>query len=87
MLFKTKRKKLDFVLIGKLLKPELDDFSDNALEFIGQHDVKNEVLALKSKKLSSETLHAEGNAFADMKNDKLPGLVKYKTDYVGDLVE
>ena len=67
MLFKTKRQKLDFVLVGKLLKPELDDFSDNALEFIGQNDVKNEALALKSIKLISEILHAEGNIFADVK--------------------
>ena len=44
-------------------------------------------MALKSIKLRSEILCAEGNAFADTKNDKFFCLVKHETDYVGDLVE
>jgi len=86
VVFRTNKKKLDFALVGKLLKPELNEFADNLLELVGQYNLKNELLELKSIKLNSKILQVEGNLFADIKNDKLSGLVKYKTDYVGDLV-
>ncbi len=86
VVFRTKKQNLNFVLIGKLLKPELNDFSDNVLELVGRYNIKNKVLELKSLKLNSKSLHVEGGLLADIKHNKLSGLVKYKTDYVGDIV-
>jgi hypothetical protein len=83
----SKKQSMNFVLVGKLLSPSVNGFADNLLELIGKYDIKNKALNLRSIKLNSELLNIDGNLIADKSRDKVSGVIKYKTNYIGDLLE
>lgn len=85
VMFKAKSQVIDCSLIGKLLSPPIENFSDNQLELIGRYDLKKDLIDLRSLKFTSQILIAEGSLLADIKNDKLSGGIKYNIKNINNL--
>jgi hypothetical protein len=83
---KAKKQLINFVLVGKLVSPDVSGFSDNLLELVGKYDIKNEALNLESIKLNSKLLSIDGNLYADSALDKISGVINYKINHLDELI-
>ena len=85
VMFKSKSQVVDCSLLGKLLSPPIENFSDNQLELVGRYDLKKDLIDLRSIKFTSQILRVEGSLLADIKNDKLSGGIKYNIENINNL--
>lgn len=85
VMFKAKSQVIDCSLLGKLLSPPIENFSDNQLELFGRYDLRKDLIDLGSIKFTSQILRAEGKLLADIKHDKLFGGIKYKIENINKL--
>ena len=86
VMYKSEKQVIDCSLIGQLLSPSIDNFTDNQLEVVGKYDLKKDLVDLRSIKFISQVLNIDGKLLADIKKDKLSGIINYNVDDVTKLV-
>ena len=75
LMYKSEKQVIDCSLIGQLLSPSIDNFTDNQLEVVGKYDLKKDLVDLRSIKFISQVLNIDGKLLADIKKDKLSGII------------
>ena len=86
LMYKAGKQIVDCSLISKILSPSIDNFSDNQLEIVGEYDLKKDLIDLQSIKFISQIMNIKGNLLADIKKDKLAGIISYNIDDITKFV-
>lgn len=84
IMYRAKKQSIDCSLISKLISPSIEKFSNNQIEVVGKYDLDKELIDLRSIKFMSKIVNINGNFLADIKKDKLSGVLKYN---IADITE